>query len=138
MSKDFREIKSYEDACADQQIDPARLPDVSMLPAGLAKFITAATKLSVIAVSLNKDADGNERKANWNDHRDYKWSAWFDVDADKENPSGSGLSFSGAGYGRSNTRVASRLTCRSEEIAEYFYGSDNFKALWEDYILHRD
>jgi hypothetical protein len=133
---DYKSIKTFEDACEDQSIDPAVLPDVSMLAPGMGKFLTAAYKLSVIGVSLNKDKKGNATKADWNDTDQYKWYPWMDVEADDEHPSGSGLSFYDTDYADSVTYVASRLTSRKSEIAEYFF--EQFKDLWEDYILDRD
>src|SRR3954471_1523545 len=96
---DYKSIKTFEDACEDQSIDPAVLPDVSMLTQGMGKFITAAYKLSVIGVSLNKDKKGNATKADWNDTDEAKWFPWMEVEADDEHPSGSGLSFRGPGCG---------------------------------------
>lgn len=133
---DFKSIKTFEDACTDQGIDAKVLPDVSALPEGMQKFLTAAFKLSVINVSLNKDTKGSPTKANWSNSDEYKYLPWFKVKASKKNPSGSGLSFSDFGCVSSGTRVASRLTCRSSEIAKYF--GEQFIDLWEDYILHKD
>lgn len=133
---DYKKIKTFEDACKDQNIDPSALPDVSKLPVGIGKFLIAAYKLAVINVSLNKNDKGEPTKADWSDSDEAKWFPWMEVEADEESRSGSGLSFGVAGFDRSDTRVASRLTCRSREIARYFF--EQFKGLWEDYILHRD
>lgn len=133
---DFKKIKTFEDACADQGIDAAVLPDVAMLTTGMRKFLTAAFKLSVINVSLNKDDQGAETRANWSDDDELKYFPWFEVKASKKNPSSSGLSFGDFVYDLSCTDVASRLTCRSSEIAKYF--GEQFIDLWEDYILHKD
>lgn len=59
---DYKKIKTFEDACKDQGIDPAVLPDVAKLQPGMQKFLTAAYKLSVINVSLNKDKKGDATK----------------------------------------------------------------------------
>lgn len=87
-------------------------------------------------MSLNRAENGAETKANWADEDEYKYYPWFDVKADEANPSGSGLSVADYAYDYSTTYVASRLTCRSREIAKYF--GEQFIELWEDYILHKD
>lgn len=133
---DYKKIDSYEAACADQGRDPEAAPNVSKLPEGEARYILAAHKLAVIAVSLNRDEDGNPTKANWNDTSEYKWFPWMRVHADKDTPSGSALSLYVTAYVLSFAVVPARLTCREEEVAEYFF--EQFKPLWEDYILHRE
>jgi len=133
---DYSKIDSYEAACKDQGRDPACRPDVSMLEPGLQKFINSAFELAVITKSLNKDEDGKVRKANWNDHDEWKHYPWWNVKADKKNPSGSGLSLFGVAYGYSFADVASRLTTVDEEASQY--SAETFKDKWEDYILDRD
>lgn len=133
---DYKTITSYEKACEDQKRDPALRPDVSMLEPGLQKFLMAAYELAIANRSLNKDKEGNVTKANWSNIDEEKWFPWMDVEADEENPSGSGLSFFDTGFGYSFTYVASRLTSREAKIAKFFF--ENFKSQWEDYILDRD
>lgn len=131
----YNQIKTYEDACSDQNKDPLAIPDFSMLPEGQAKYLAAALKLAIIADSLNKDDNGNLTKADWNNTDERKWSNFMNVEADEEHPSGSGLSFDVAACVSSFASVPARLTCRIEEISEYFF--TQFKDIWEDFILHR-
>lgn len=133
---DYSKIDSYESACADQGRDPNCKPDVSMLEPGLGKWLMNAFELAVITKSLNKDEDGKERKANWNDHDEWKHYPWWEVQADKKNPSGSGLSLRAVVDALSIASVAARLTTVDEEASEY--SAKTFKDKWENYILHRD
>lgn len=133
-TKADKQFKTYEDACADQGKDPAGLPDYSraQLTPGEEKFNLAVFKLSRIAISLNK-VDGKEWKPGADDRKYYPWM-WIKPDNTK--PSGSGLSFPVCVYDFSYTHVASRLTCRTSEIAEYFF--KQFKDLFEDMILFQE
>ena len=138
--KNFREITSYEKACEYQGLDPATLlPDVSKMPAshaGLGRSNVAYTKLCVIRDSIVKKEDGTIPKANFHDTDEEKWRNWMEVEATEEVPSGVGLSFNGPVIGISITVVPARLLCQTEEQSEFFF--TEHKALWEEYILHRD
>lgn len=137
---DYRTITSFELACADQGFDPAAiLPDVSKMPeslASLGRSAVAFVKLCVIRDSINKDENGKVVKANWYDTDERKWSNFMEVEATEECPSGVGLSVGVAGYDNSGTDVPARLTCIDEPRSEFFF--NEHKALWEEYILHRD
>lgn len=128
---DYKKIKSYEDACADQGKDPAALPDYSKcgLSAREEKFNLAAFKLSRIAVSLNKQK-GKVWTPGPDDRRYYPWMWWKE---DATRASGSGLSFFACVGGRSFSDVASRLTFRTSDIATYAF--EQFRDLYEDMII---
>lgn len=130
----YKQIKSYEDACADQGKDPAGLPDYTNAQPtpGEEKFNLAVFKLSRIAISLNK-VDGKEWKPGAND---LKYYPWMRIVPDGTKESGSGLSFRDYDCDVSDTYVASRLACRSSELAEYFF--KQFQDLFEDMILFRE
>jgi hypothetical protein len=107
-------IESFEQACQIKGYDPvAILPDVSNVPARYKKSIIATFMLSVICeASRTKDP-------NWNDRSERKWLPWFDMEVDKNNPSGFRLD---AAYFDGTLTLSpggSRLCYESEKEAEY-------------------
>lgn len=121
---DFRTIKSFEDACAKEGIDPEKLPDVSMIPEEFAKLIIAAYKLMVIFKAIN-----NGWKPDWSNYNQLKYYPWVRVLA-----SGFGFSHSYYDYVGTFTSVGSRLCTDSSEKAMYI--AEQFKAEYKDYFLH--
>lgn len=121
---DFRTIKSFEDACAKEGIDPKKLPDVSMIPEEFAKPIISAYKLMVIFKAIN-----NGWKPDWSNSSQWKYYPWFVVLA-----SGFGFSYSCYYYGHSHTAVGSRFCTDSIEKAMYI--AEQFKAEYKDYFLY--
>jgi hypothetical protein len=125
----MQKIKTFEDACEALKLNPAKcLPDVSGVPAHHQEAITANAKLIIIVEALNQDW-----KPNWNNRDEYKLYPWWKVDASSKNPSGSCLSFHGAGRWATNTTVGSRLCFKSEELCEY--AANQFKPLYEAAFL---
>jgi hypothetical protein len=125
----MNKIKSFEDACQALGLDPSKLPEVSMLPEKHQKSITAFYKLITIAEALNEGW-----QPDWNDHDQYKYFAWFDVEASEEKCSGSGLSFDDLRWlAHAATYVGSRLCFKTHTVAQYF--GVTFIDLFVDYLL---
>lgn len=123
------QIKTYEDACKQLQIDPAALPDVSMLPAKHQKAITAFAKLVIIAEALN-----GGWIPDWKNDDEYKYYPWFDMNPDADDDkAGLGLSYLDYDYSFSNSIVGSRLCFRTDELARY--AGQQFIQLYADYFL---
>jgi hypothetical protein len=127
----YKKIKTFEDACKAVNVDPTKLPDVSMLTPGMQKFIMANYKLSIIAEALNEG-----KKADWFNWDEYKYFPWFEINADESNRSGVGFSDSDYVLWRTFTGVGSRLSFRSRELA--LYAGKQFEELYKDLILHND
>lgn len=122
-------IKTFEAACKALKLDPVKcLPKVSGMPKKHQDAIVAHAKLVLIAEALN---DG--WTPNWNNHDERKYFPWFDVNASKNKPSGSGLSFYDADYWASFTNVGSRLCYKSHEVATY--AGKQFKKLYHQSFL---
>jgi hypothetical protein len=96
-------IKSFEDACAALNINPEALPEVSALPEKHRKALIAHYKLITITEALNEGW-----QPNWNDRSEYKYTPWFEVDANAANPSGFG--FSNSAYGKLEREDELRLS----------------------------
>lgn len=124
----MKKIKSFEDACKKLGLDPTKLPDVSMLPDKHQKAIIAFCKLIIIVEAIN-----NGWTPNWNDHNQWKYYAWFGIEASEEKQSGSGFSRSVYGSSYSFTIVGSRLCFETSDQAEY--AAQQFKDLYQDYLL---
>lgn len=123
---DYKTIRSFEDACKKEGVDPKKLPDVSMIPEEFGKPIIAAYKLMIVFKAIN---DG--WKADWGNGDQYKYYPWFEVLS-----SGFGFGNSYCTYDYSHASVGSRLCTDSQEKALYI--AEQFKALYEDFFLYSE
>ena len=123
---DFRTIKTFEDACAKESIDPQQLPDVSMIPEEMRKHVVAYYKLLVVYKAVN-----NGWKPDWSDWDQYKYFPWFEVLS-----SGVGFSFSLSRYGNACTYVGSRLCTDTREKAIYI--AEQFEAEYRNLFLYSE
>lgn len=121
---DFRTIKSFEDACAKENVDQTALPDVSMIPEDLRKPIISAYKLMIIFLAIN-----NGWRPDWSKSSQYKYFPWYRVLS-----SGFGFSTSDFGYGHTLTTVGSRLCTDTSEKALYI--AEQFKTEYQEYFLY--
>jgi hypothetical protein len=122
---DFRTIKSFEDACKKENVDPSLLPDLSMIPEEFRNPLMAVYRLFIIFKAIN-----NEWIANYGDSNQYKYYPWFRVLS-----SGSGFGFSDSNfiYGHTLTLVGARLCTDTSEKALYI--AQQFEAEYKDFIL---
>ena len=121
---DFRTIKTFEDACTKENIDPTALPDVSMIPKEFRKPIINAYKLLIIFKAIN---DG--WRPDWSKLSQYKYFPWYRVLS-----SGFGFSYSGYLCAYSHTCVGSRLCTDTSEKALYI--AEQFKAEYQEFFLY--
>ena len=121
---DFRTIKTFKDACTKLELDPAQLPDVSLIPEEFRKPIINAYKLMIIYKAIN---DG--WVPDWNSRDQYKYFPWYGVLS-------SGFGFSGSDYycAYASTAVGSRLCTDTSEKAMYV--AKQFKAEYQEYFLY--
>jgi hypothetical protein len=120
---DFRNIKTFEDACAKTGYDP-EIINLS-LPKEFGRSIIAFLQLMIIFKAVN---DG--WTPDWGNTNQAKWFPWFEV-----RPSGSGFSNSGSLYDYDITCVGSRLCTESREKANHV--AMQFEALYEEYLLYK-
>lgn len=108
---DYKTIKTFKDACKKVQVDPATLPDTSMVLEEFKKAIINCYKLFIIYKAIN-----NGWTPEWSDFSQYKYYPWFKVLS-----SGSGFDFSVSFYdfGITDASVGSRLCTDSSEKALY-------------------
>lgn len=121
---DYKTIKSFEDACAKLELDPAQLPEIPLVE--LSKPLIAAFKLMIIFMAIN-----NGWKPDWSNSYQWKYYAWFSV-----LPSGLGFSYSTYGCTRTAMSVGSRLCTDTSEKAQYI--ADQFKEIYKDYLLYTE
>ena len=120
---------TFEEACTSRGYDAATvLPDVSKFPVKHQKAITAYAMLVIIAEAINEG-----KEPDWNDGNEKKWIPWFDMEVDKNNPSG--FRYGAAGYGGTgaNSTGGSRLCFRSKEDCKY--AATKFLDLWRDMMV---
>jgi hypothetical protein len=108
---DYKTIKTFEDACKKENIDPEKLPDVFMIPESFRKAIINCYKLFIIFKAIN-----NGWIPDWNNSNQFKYYPWFKVLS-----SGSGFDFSNSHsyYAGTATAVGSRLCTDTSEKAIY-------------------
>jgi len=108
---DYRSIKSFEDACAKEGVDPTLLPDCSMILEEFREALINAYKLFVIFKAIN-----NGWVADFTNPNQVKYFPWMKV-----NSSGSGFGFAHSVYDfdRSSSHVGSRLCTYDPEVAVY-------------------
>lgn len=99
----FNEIKTFEDACEELQIDPANVFFV-----GDTDDERAYKKLKIVVRAINQGW-----VPNWNNTNERKWWPYFNLS------SGFGFSDSDCDYGHTFTAVGSRLCFESEEKSNY-------------------
>ena len=122
---DYKQIKSFEDACNKLGIDPNHLPDVSLLPDDTKKAIIAHYKLIIIYKAIN-----NGWVPNWKNSNQYKYYPWFYMLA-----SGFGFSDSHYSFTSSTAYVGSRLCGSSSEQALYI--AKQFEAEYIDFFTNK-
>jgi len=122
----YTNIKSFEDACANQGLDAAKvLPDFSMFPERDRKAMEAHAKLIIINKALNGDW-----VPDWTDDDQWKYFPWFYMD---DEDSGSRFSYYDCVYDDSCSVVGSRLCYRNREVAEY--AGKQFEDLYREYFV---
>lgn len=120
-------ITSFEEACRALGLDAEKvLPDVSAFPPPHQAALIAAGKLFIIADTLNEGW-----KPDWNNDEEYKYYPWFDLEKDKNNPSGFRLNGVYCGYAGSG--VGSRLCFKRRDIAEY--AATQFIDLYREFMV---
>ena len=121
---DYRTIKTFEDACKKLNLDPAKLPDVSIMTEKLRKPVIAAYKLMIIYKAIN-----NGWIPNWGNYEQYKYYPWFEVSS-----SGFGFSRTFCNCDYPGTTVGSRLCTDTREKALYI--AKQFKGEYQEYFLY--
>ena len=122
---DFRTIKSFEDACKKENIDPTKLPDMSMFAEVYGRDLIARIKLIIIYLAIN-----NGWIARGGDLSQQKWYVYHTV-----LPSGSGFDFSGSDCYWAISHSASGLRLCTFNKKQLDYIKDQFTDLWKDMLL---
>jgi hypothetical protein len=122
-SFDFRTIKSFENACQKENVDPSQLPDLSMIPEEFRKPLMAVYRLFIIFKAIN-----NGWVPDYGNLDQYKYYPWFRVLS-----SGFGFSFSCYGCDGTDTTVGARLCTDTREKALYI--AQQFEAEYKDFLL---
>lgn len=109
------QIESFEIACQKLGLDPANcLPDISMMPVKHQAATIATSKLFIIT-----DAANEGKPLDWNNPQQRKWYAWFDMEVDKNNPSGFRFYVAYYAFTLADASAGARFCFFTEEDAEY-------------------
>ena len=111
------EILSFEDACKVTGDDPAALPVVTGVAVRHQKRQIADHKLSIIAEALR---GGVGKECDYTNRNEWKYFPVFEVQADKDRPSGFGLSFGVCDHWAASSYVGVRLCFQNEDVAAFF------------------
>jgi phage pi2 protein 07 len=120
---DYKEIKSFEDACKKLGIEPL-LPDFSMIPEKSKNPMLAHYQLCIIVEAIN-----GGWVPDWTDWSQYKYYAWFRMGS----PSGSAFSYYDCDYWYTFSDAGSRLCFKTREMAEY--AGKQFEQLYKEYFV---
>ena len=123
--KSFDEIKTFEDACELQGINPdSVVNDADTIDE------KAYKKLKIIVRSINLIDYDRPWIPDWNNSNQYKWWPYFNLS------SGFGFSGSDFSYDTTDARVGSRLCTDTWEKALYI--AEQFKAEYQEYFLYSE
>ncbi|HLN56103.1 MAG TPA: hypothetical protein VK207_08925 [Bacteroidales bacterium] len=114
--KDWKDIKTFEDACKALDVDPDAVCSDSDT-----RDEAAYKKLKVIIQAINQGWSPD-----WNNTNQRKWWPWFTLS------SGFGFSVSAYRYGYSGASVGSRLCFESESKSDYC--ARQFLNLYEEFL----
>jgi len=119
--KDFREIKTFEDACIELNINPDSINNSVNVINRFTKPIIANYKLMIIAEAINQGWTPD-----WNNSNQRKYFPYFNLS--------SGFGFGDSGYYcvYSITSVGSRLCFETEEKSTYT--GKQFIDIYKDYL----
>ena len=123
-----KRITKWEQAFEKEGLDVNKMPDVSMIPKEYQKSVIAQYILIVVAKVLNEGWIPDYR-----DKSQYKYYPYFLVKANKNNKSGSGLSYLAYDSWYTVTFVGVLLCYKNSETAKY--AGTKFKKLYEDLYL---
>ncbi len=114
--KDFRDIKTFEDACKELELDPSEVFSCSDTSDEIAYM-----KLKAVIRAINQGWIPD-----WNNSDEKKWWPYFNFS------SGFGFSYADYNYDNTNTNVSSHLCFESEEKA--VHAGKTFIKLFEEFI----
>ena len=114
--RDFKEIKTFEDACVEMEIDPQSFNFSTDTPDE-----AAYKKLKVIVQAINQGWTPD-----WKDSKQRKWWPYFNLS------SGFGFSLSGYDYVNVNAHVGSRLCFETEQKSDY--AAKQFSDIYKQFL----
>jgi hypothetical protein len=134
----LKKLKTFEDACKVEGLDPKKvIPDFSCYPEQDRKAMVAHAKLVIVVRAANRLANGGkEWKADFSDHSQWKYEAWFykeEKKSGKKKVGPSGFRFGDCDHWCSFSSVGSRLCSISRAACEYV--AKQFIDLYRDYFV---
>jgi hypothetical protein len=130
---DFRDIKSFEDACKVKGYDPLKvLPNVSVFPEPHQAALTGIAKLFIINEAINYVDNGNNPWVpDWNDEDEEKHYPWADMEVDDNNPACFRLH--AVYFDNAYACLGSRLVYISEDGARHAF--TQFEGIYKDIFI---
>jgi hypothetical protein len=110
------------------------LPDVSKFPERHRNAVIATCDLFIVHEAFNLDPEtGKLYEPDWNDDDEQKWSSWWDMEVDKNNPSGFRFYGSACDLVRTLSAGGSRLCSREDDINTFI--SKHFTPQFKDLMV---
>lgn len=128
----YKEIKSYEDACKVLGVQPISENAVAAFPAEDRKSMLAYHKLTIIARAINEGW-----KPDWNNTNEYKYYPYFYIEENAKAQGAAGLSCAITNNAASSTTAnfGSRLCFHDRETARY--AGRTFTELYEQILIEK-
>lgn len=127
------DIDSWEDVCRFHKRNPTQMPDVSSFPKDLQDYMLNMFKACLITTAINAPAPNKVWEPDWNNHNEWKYRLWFEIQASKDKPSGFGFSDTYYDATFSYTTVGSRLLFRESTLA--LHAAKKFPEVYKAIIL---
>lgn len=116
------QIESFEQACQLRGYDPEKcLPDVSNVPERFRKMPIALIKALIICEAANVDKAGKVWEPDWNNDDEKKWTCWYDLEVDENNPAGFRFFASDYDGAYASTGAGSGLCFRTKADADFHF-----------------
>lgn len=127
----YTDIKTFEDACKVEKIDPKKvIPDFFCYPEADRKSMEAHAKLIIIVRAANRLAnDGKQWVPDFTNFDERKYEAWFDLE---DNGSSAFRPYCYDVWG-THSSVGSRLCFISREVCKYI--ANQFIETYKEYFL---
>jgi hypothetical protein len=134
----MKKSRKFLDFCKKHNINPDAVPDIMTIPAAFKarkielkkisiadipkrfhKWLITAFKLAVFIEAINTDENGKLWQPDYKDSNQLKYEIWWKIKADKNKPSGFGLSYYGYDSWSTFSDVPARLCLRSNDCAKF-------------------
>lgn len=128
-------VTSLQEACQHLNLDfekvqqdLATINSTQLFPEHHKKALVATASMYIIAEAIN-----DKWQPDWNNDDERKWLPWFDMEVDKNNPSGFRFYDSSCDFTITSSTGGSRLCFKTEALSKY--AATTFIDLYRDMMV---